>query len=202
LFDMQIVEKVSETEMVAIFLRTEITSSRFGKNILRILERNDVDRKIIDKPNIKDANENKRRAALLGEFRGYKRNEEIFLNFPDDARWYRVLLNREDLLKVKYMNYSYWNDISGGSRLVADAAKRIFSGEIENDEGFRAAAEAVRNGKLFEEIILVSENERSDLILLEGHLRATAYLMSLEYLPPQVSAIVGYSEKVAVWDME
>jgi len=31
---------------------------------------------------------------------------------------------------------------------------------------------------------------------------ATAYLMSLEYLPPQVSAIVGYSEKVAVWDME
>jgi hypothetical protein len=40
------------------------------------------------------------------------------------------------------------------------------------------------------------------LILLEGHLRATAYLMSLDYLPAEMSAIVGYSEQVIAWDVE
>jgi hypothetical protein len=116
---MRIIEKVTEAEMAAIFLRAEIASSRFGKDILRILEKDGVDRKVIDKPDVKDADENEYRAVLLGEFRGYQRNEELFQDFPDDVRWHRVLLDRKDLLKVKYINYSYWNDLSGGSRLVA-----------------------------------------------------------------------------------
>ncbi len=201
-FAMQIIEKITEAEIVAIFLRTEIASLRFGENILRILERNDVDRKIIDEPNVDDNAENGCRAALLGEFRGYRRDEEIFQGFPDDVRWHRVLLDRQDLLKIRYMNYSYWNDLSNGSRRTADAAKRIIAGEIERADGFRAAAEAVKSGAVFDEVILVAENEQSDLIILEGHLRMTAYLMSFDYLPSKLSAIVGYSEKMNEWDKE
>ncbi len=199
---MRIIEKVTEAEMAAIFLRAEIASSHFGKDILRILEKDGVNRKVIDKPDVNDAGKNEYRAVLLGKFRGYKRNKELFQDFPDDLRWHRVLLDREDLLKVKYMNYSYWNDLSGGTRAVANAAKRILAGEIEDDGGFRVAAKAVKSGEVFEEIIFVSENEQSDLILLEGHLRATAYLMSLDYLPAEMSAIVGYSEQVIAWDVE
>lgn len=199
---MRVIERLTEAEMVATFLRAEITSSRFSKDILRILERDGIDRNIIDDPDINEADENQYRATLLGEFRGYKRNEELFTDFPNDVEWYRVLLNRSDLLKIRYMNYSYWIDLSGGSRLVADAVKRVVAGEIEKATAnwIRAAADAVKQGELFPELILVSRNRRSGLIVLEGHLRATAYLLSLDYLPPEQPAIVGYSEGIIVWD--
>lgn len=199
---MQTIERIAEAEVVAVFLRAEIASRRFGESILRILARNGVDRKIVVEPNTNDATENECRAALLGEFRGYRRNEEIFQDFPADVRWHRVLLDKQDLLKIKYMNYSYWNDLSNGSRLAADAAKRIRAGEIERADGFCAAAEAVKNGAVFDETILVAEDEQSDLIVLEGHLRMTAYLTSFDYLPPELPAIVGYSEKIKEWDKE
>ncbi|MCA1623893.1 MAG: hypothetical protein LC778_08860 [Acidobacteria bacterium] len=188
--------------MVATFLRAEITSSRFSKDILRILERDGIDRKVIDNPDINETDENQYRAALLGEFRGYKRNEELFEDFPNDVKWYRVLLDRSDLLKIRYMNYSYWIDLSGGSRLVTDAVKRVVAGEIgkATADWIRATADAVKKGVSFPELILVSRNRRSGLIVLEGHLRATAYLLSLDYLPPDLSAIVGYSEGINVWD--
>lgn len=190
--------------MVAVFLRTEINSSRFGPDILRILERNRIARRIIDNPNVTDEAENNFRAELLGEFRGYQRNEELFEDFPGDVRWHRVLLEPNDLLTVKYMNYSYWIDLSGGSRLVADAVKRVAAGEVESATAawIQAAADAVKSGASFQEIILVSENEASELIMLEGHLRITAYLMSFDYLPRKLSAIVGYSEKITEWDKE
>lgn len=202
LFNMQIVERVTEAEMIATFLRAEITSSRFGKDILRILKRDRARRKVIDNPNVNDAAENQYRAALLDEFRGYGRNEEIFTDFPNDVEWYRVLFSRSDLLKIRYMNYSYWIDLSGGSRLVADAAKRVAEDEIEKTtaDWIRAAADAVKRGAAFPELILVSRNRQSDLIVLEGHLRVTAYLLSLDYLPAEMPMIVGYSEKIEKWD--
>lgn len=188
--------------MIATFLRAEIRSSRFGKDILRILKRDRASRKVIDNPNVRDAAENEYRAALLGEFRGFGRNEEIFMDFPNDVEWHRTLLSRSDLLKIRYMNYSYWIDLSGGSRLVADAAKRVAAGEIEKAtaDWIRAAADAVKRGASFPEPILVSRNRQSDLIVLEGHLRMTAYLLSLDYLPAEMPMIVGYSEGIKRWD--
>jgi hypothetical protein len=199
---MRIIERVTEAEMIATFLRAEIRSSRFGKDILRILKRDRARRKVIDHPNVEDADENEYRAALLGEFRGYGRNEEIFTDFPNDVEWFRALLDRSDLLKIRYMNYSYWIDLSGGSRLVVDAAKRVEAGEIEKAtaDWIRASADAVKGGASFPKLILVSRNRQSDLIILEGHLRATAYLFSLDYLPAEVPVIVGYSEKIEKWD--
>ncbi|HSK73755.1 MAG TPA: hypothetical protein VK892_18805 [Pyrinomonadaceae bacterium] len=201
-FDMRIIERVTEAEMIATFLRAEIRSSRFGKDILRILKRDRASRKVIDNPNVRDAAENEYRAALLGEFRGFGRNEEIFMDFPNDVEWHRTLLSRSDLLKIRYMNYSYWIDLSGGSRLVADAAKRVAAGEIEKAtaDWIRAAADAVKRGASFPEPILVSRNRQSDLIVLEGHLRMTAYLLSLDYLPAEMPMIVGYSEGIKRWD--
>jgi hypothetical protein len=203
-FEMRVIKRVTEAEMVATFLRAEITSSRFSPKILSILERDGVDREIIDKPDINNAGENEYRATLLGEFRGYKRNEELFNSFPNNVVWYRALLNQSDLLKIRYMNYSYWIELSGGSRLVAEAAERVLAGEIEKEtaDWIRAAAEAVRQGASFAEMILVRPNRQSDLIVLEGHLRATAYLLSLDYLPPEISVIVGYSEGIEEWDAD
>jgi hypothetical protein len=50
----QHIEPTSEDEMVAIFLRTEITSTRFAQDILAILVRDGQPRTIVEQPNLAD----------------------------------------------------------------------------------------------------------------------------------------------------
>jgi hypothetical protein len=56
----------------------------------------------------------------------------------------------------------------------------------------------VRNGASFPELILVSEPDSDELVLLEGHKRATAYVRALD---PEVEleVIVGSSPQIAGW---
>ncbi len=200
---MRTIEKITEEEMVGVFLKTEINSARFGSEILRILKKNRVGRAVVDNPNIDDEIENECRAALLGEFRGYKRDAEIFAGFPNDVRWERVLLKRDELKEIKYIAWDYWLDITDGSRLALDAAKRIVSGMMDEGEakGFWAVADAVRQGITLPELILVSACKKDDLVVLEGHVRLTGYLLRPENLPPELPAIVGYSEGIRLWEL-
>ena len=177
--------------MVANFLRAEINSSHFAENIPSILERDRADRTIIDNPDVNDAQTNRYRAALLEDFREYKRNEKLFAGFRMRLSGIEFSLDHGDLMNFRYMNYSYRIDLSGGSRLVADAVKRVVEGEIgkETADWIRAAASAVKQGVSFPELILVSQNKETDPIILEGHLRATAYLFNPDYLPPELTGI-------------
>lgn len=77
-----------------------------------------------------------------------------------------------------------------------DAAARIKRG-IEvfgvGNGGIWHVASLVSAGASLPEPILVANDERSPLIVLEGHTRLTAYLLRPEYLPPELPVVVGYS---------
>lgn len=201
---MKIIKNITEDEMISIFLEGEIQSFRFGDKILKQLEKDEKDRSIIDKPDILSNEENEYRKIMLGNYRGYALNKGLFENFPNDIEWKRVILDKQDLLKIKYIDYDYWVDLSGGSRLVADGAKNVVAGvEIfkQPNKNFWEAAKKVEQGASFPEPILVATNIGSDPVILEGHLRLTAYFMKLEYIPKEFSAIVGISENIVKWDL-
>src|SRR5438067_1255396 len=109
---------ISEREMVAHFLKTELDSVRFTQQLLELLQRDGMDRRIIDEPNLQNPAENAYRSRLLGDYRGYKRGEGIFRFVPDEAAWHRYALSREELARVRYINDDYWVELSGGSRLA------------------------------------------------------------------------------------
>ena len=194
---MQHVAAISEDEMVAVFLQTEIASTRFSAAILAILQRDGQDRHIIDHPDVADATENAYRRDVLGEHRGYQRDADVFTGFPQDVRWYRTLATQADLAQVRYIDYDYWTELSGGSRLAVDAAKRIKQG-IEafgvGNGAYWYMADALRARASFPELILVGSDQHSPLILLEGHVRLTAYFLRPEYMPEELPVIVGYAE--------
>jgi hypothetical protein len=49
--------------------------------------------------------------------------------------WYRAALDRADWERVMYINDTeFWNEFSGGSRLVRDAVQRIYAGEVPAEE--------------------------------------------------------------------
>ena len=196
---MQHLHPISEDEMVAVFLRCEIGSSRFAPTILAILNRDARERQIIDQPDLANLADNAYRRQVLGEWRGYQRDANVFKDFPADVRWYRAQATMADLAQVRYINYDYWIELSGGSRLVTDAVERIRRG-VEvfrvSNAGFWSMTEALCNGAKFPELIFVGKDERSPLVVLEGHVRLTAYLLRPECAPDAVSVLVGYAPQM------
>ena len=199
---MKKIRNISEGEMIAVFLQTEINSNRWSSNILSLLDKDGKSRTIIDKPDLANTEENNYRKKLLGDFRGYGRNEELFTDFPNDVTWIRAKLNREELAKIKYMDFSYWNELSNHTRLAKIGAEIIKTGKTifnQSNEGFIKAAEAVKQGVPFPEMILISKDKQSELVVLEGHQRITAYLLSSEYMPKELEVIIGYSKDMGQW---
>ena len=86
---MNILRTSSEDEMISEFLRTEYRSERFSEHIKKAMKELLLDENIILSVDLNNINENIARKKLLGEFRGYGLNRELFENFPNG--FYRIL---------------------------------------------------------------------------------------------------------------
>ena len=124
----------------------------------------------------------------------------MFGGFPDDVQWDRVLLAREELADIRYIDWSYWNELSGGTRSPVHAARRIHEGIAPfgvPSDGFLAAAERV--GDRWPPLIVCSAGGGEPLVVLEGHLRLTAYVLAGDAAPAEVEALLGTSSRMADW---
>ena len=192
----------SEAEMIAVYLRAEIDSARFGPAILTAPARDRRDRHIIDQPGLDDADENTNRRALLGEYRGYGRNAGYFQGFPADVRWTRAILTKDELTAVRYIRYDYWDELSGGTRLATDAARRIRAGVVvfgQSTAGYLALADTLRPDQPFPELILVAKDALAPLVVLEGHVRLTTAMLRPDLLPATLPVIIGFAEAIEQW---
>jgi len=181
---MQLTAPSTEAEMVLQFLKMELTSPRFSQNLKNILATTQTDKKIITHGNLASPQENHTRAEILSIFRGYNRNAEIFENFPPAICWHWAIFNKNDLQKIIYIEYSYWNEISNYTGSPIEAASTIRSGKIIFDvpnDRFLAAAQQLREGNRFPPLIFLTCPNQARFIILEGHLRMTAYALELDY---------------------
>jgi hypothetical protein len=192
---MRVIGRSSEAEMVAVFLRGELESERFGAGV-----RAAIDERLLLEPDLEDEGQNAVRRAALTELRGYESREGLFHGFPDDMRWERAALTPEEVLAVRYIEYDYWVELSGGTRLPLDAADRIRAGvtvfRVPND-GFFELADALGTRQLPEPIVVGADGSR--LVVLEGHARLTAYALRPEALPPELEVLLGRSPGIASW---
>jgi hypothetical protein len=155
---MRFIEAITEDDVVAHFLKHEFKSERFGTAIFEVLQRNGWPASLLEEPDLKNVEECSIRANVLREFRGYGKNDGVFENFPSDVAWGRFAISGPELMQVRYIEYSYWNEISGGSRLPCDAAIRIRQGVTifgMSTQSFVEMASALRTGAVFPELILV-----------------------------------------------
>ena len=186
--------------MIACFLSGELTSTRFGPAIRSALRARGWPEALVTHPDLADARANAARRALLAETRGYGQNRELFDGtFPASVTWTRAVLAPAELAAVRYMDYSYWIELSGGTRLPADAAKRIKAGHraygIPNDGAISAGLAAAQRVP-FPPLILVGVTH-SNLVCLEGHLRLTGY--ALAGFPVSVECLLGTAPDMARW---
>ncbi len=196
---MRVTGDINEDEMVACFLVSELTSRRFGPAIRRALVAAGESDHLLTAVDLTDPAANQARRHLLTATRGYRENRDVFEDFPPRVRWIRAVLTPDELARVRYIEYSYWNELSGGSRLPRDAAERIRAGVQVfgvSNRRFVAAARAIRRGEHFPPLILAGRR-RDTLVCLEGHLRLTAY--ALARFPVEVECLIGTARAMDHW---
>lgn len=199
---MKRVRKLSENEVVGEFLKTEINSNRWKGRISKLLSSKNSNRSVIENTDYDNKAENIIRADILSKFRGWKQNKLLFTNFPKDVKWYEYELENSDIKKIYYMDYSYWNELSGKTRLVIIGARNAKKGlKIfgKSNKQFERAAQFIEKGGKFPKLILLAKDKYSKLVLLEGHLRATALLWNKDILPNKLRVIIGFSESMGAW---
>ena len=88
--------------------------------------------------------------------------------------------------------------------MPVQAAKNIKCGvktfDVSN-EGFLEILSVIKNKKTFPPMIFVAKNKRSRIVVLEGHARLTAFFLELKYIPKTMDVIIGYSEKMTLWNL-
>lgn len=185
--------------MVALFLRAELPSERYGLAIERALAKAGADRRIVRDPDLSDPGANAVRRRLLAEVRDYG-GGGLFNGFPGDVRWEWAALTLEELMAVRYIDYDYWVELSGGTRIPTEAARRILEG-VEPfgvpNAGFFELAEEVAAGRRFPALILV--DGPTGLVVLEGHVRLTAYALQSGALGPELEVLLGTSPSMSQW---
>ncbi len=192
---MRKIKQSNEDEMVLEFLKMEIDSDRYSEKILSVLLELNLDRKLIENGDKQSSNENALRKIVLGRFRGYP-DSEIFERFPQKIDWIWAAFDAEDISKIFYIEYSYWNELSNYTGSPLEAAKTILSGKtiygVPNDRAL-SGAQKIRDGYTFPPLIFLTDKAEERYIVLEGHGRMTAYGLVPE-LFQNVSALLGYCD--------
>ena len=188
--------------MVALFLRTELGSVRHRARIRELLDGADLPERVLTAADLTSPSENARRRDLLSTHRGYEPRAGLFNGFPRDVRWDWVALQPEEVLRVRYIEYDYWRELSGGSRLAADVPPRVHAGAAPfgvSSEWAIGLGDAVAAGARFPPLILVTSGIGGDLVVLEGHARLTAYAMRPDALPAELDVLLGSSPDMRAW---
>jgi hypothetical protein len=198
---MRIVRAASEAEVLAAFLRAELDSPRYRMRLLELLGEDDVDESILRKPRLDDADECAYREVLLDRHRAWLRRKGLFEDFPERVEWTRVALVPEEVLAIRYINWDWWLRISDGTRRPVDAAARIRRGEVagvtaEEHEPIAARLQAPEQRA---ELIAAAPPDLSRLVVVEGHVRLTAYALYPQYLPAELEIFLGTAEDMNHW---
>lgn len=175
---MRILRDASEEEMVLAFLREELDSRRFREPILQALKDAGASEELILEGDITSERQNVLRGRVLGLFRGYP-DREIFEHYPPNVAWKYGAFEAADLNKLRYVDYSYWNELSKGTSCPVQAAETLRKGEeiygISN-QYFLEGKKMLEQGMTFPPLIVLTCGNQKYLIL-EGHCRATAYAL-------------------------
>lgn len=200
---MKILRESSESEMILEFLKAESTSERFSGQLKKAMEGLGFDQEIISKADLQSEIQNAQRKKLLGVFRGYGEGRELFERFPTQfMEWSLCSFSELDLENIQYIDYSYWNELSAGTRKPLAAAETVRKGirifDVSNDR-FLRATEYIEGGGTFPKLFFVTSDYES-FVIVEGHLRMTAYALVPKYFD-KVEVIVAKCgrEELSLW---
>jgi hypothetical protein len=197
----RILRDSSEAEVIAAFLRAELDSPRYGETLRTLLREAGEDKRVVAEPKVGDSREHSFREQLLESYRSWLSRDGLFAGFPERVDWSYAALTPAEVLSILYINWDWWLRISGGTRLPLKAAARIRRNEVPGAtvESNEPLAARLRSADQPPPLIVVAPPDCSQLVLLEGHVRLTAYALFPEYLPEELEVYLGTSGEISRW---
>jgi len=181
--------------MVAVFLAAEVASERYGPQIAELLTRLGQPLSVVERPDTSDQAANAVRRQVLAGYRHYP-DGDVFTGMPADIAWHNAALTPAELDTVRYIDYPYWTEYSGGTRLAADGARRLGPWQDQLPCTIhRQIAENLRARKPPPPIILMSEPGLANLVVIEGHKRLTVMLACRQLLPAEFEVLLGITAR-------
>lgn len=193
---MKIIRRSSPAEVVLAWLRAELSTGRskdsdakqtIKEEIASALTRHGVNVTLITNANLQNGEDNRSRLAVLQTYRDWMQDD------LDTYDWQLVALSNEDVQKLHYIDYSYWNELSKNTHEVGVGADNVRNGTIIFDvpnDTFWSIAKGFEAGETFEPIIVLKENNDEPGRIVEGHARSTGYILAQDLGHP-LMAIVG-----------
>ena len=184
---MKRVERVSETEVIAEFLRNEFYQSDFHRD-------RDKFERIVLNPDFTDELENAVRRALL-----FRRRGHMWRELPADTEWWRIQLEPQDVERIRVFPRAHWRKIGDGNFQLTEIARRIrgnhFNGSVRDFVSkIQALSYRLRQENDNSAVQLIGVDENYPLTILEGNHRVCAALLaSPEHLCRQFRVLVGFS---------
>lgn len=202
---MRRIRRATRDEVVAAWLQAEAASPRFGHH----LRLSDVDRRIIERPDLTNPAENALRRQLL------RYRDDILNTIPDDSEWWAAELSAEDLAGLLAINYPAWEIYSGGTGTllkVAEAVRdglrpaagdaKIQEGLVAIRENVQGIARALDEGRSLGPLILLGPRPEGPFTVIEGNKRAAALCRHhcLDAVPcAGLAAFVGLTAGPCPW---
>lgn len=140
------------------WLQAELKSKCFQNDLQKSLRKYKLGTQIITKPNLSDVSENSSRLKVLRDYRDWFKDDVYAYN------WELVELTPEEVKELRYIDYSYWNELSDNTHLVGIAAKNVRRGkavfDVSNDN-FLNIAISVETGTQFPDFACFGADERT-----------------------------------------
>lgn len=193
---MKYLRVASEDEVIVAFLEAELDNPRHAQRYSQA--RSDSGHENISAEELLAEGKSLQRKEGFIAARGWP-DSMLFEGFPKHPTWSYFELEDNDLEKLVYIDYSYWNELSSNTRSPMVVAKNIKENIIVYGQGndqFEGIAEAVRAKKHFPPLVL-GKISNSKFIIIEGHARATGFALA-QKVPRGQQAIIT-NETIDEW---
>jgi hypothetical protein len=203
--DVEDLRAATDDEVILAWLQAEMQSPRFAQSYQPLPWETAADtayiKQIIETPNVGDPAESFIRKTILAVARGFGCGRYIFTGLTNDITWRRVRFTTDEIGQMFYANnVASWRTLSATLR-VSEGAERVRDIQPQDDYvQIIALAQKIHDSDLpsLPEIICLSRPD-GDISVMEGHSRATAFVMEAAKCAEGVEAYVGAGASVANW---
>jgi len=182
--------RVDEAEVIAGFLRNEFYEPDFDRDRAKF----DA---LVTNPDLKDAQQNALRRALL-----FRRRGHMWRELPPDTQWWRVQPGPEDIQRIRIFARAHWLWIGRGDFRAETIVRRIRTREYPSRvENFvrkiqRIRGSITRTGDTGP-VLLIGIDDANPVVVLEGNHRVAAALLDSYERFAGLNFYCGYSPEMA-----
>jgi hypothetical protein len=153
-------------------------------------------------PDLRDDAQNGLRRQLITAVYGFGQGAGAFEGLAGDLQWRRFRVSTEEVAEMLYARHgAAWQLLSPVTRKVAEGATNVghvYTGDQTNMVVLSLASGLCHSEKKVPEIIAL-RHPGGGLVILEGHVRATAIVLEAHRFPNGVHAYVADGPSVAKW---